>query len=151
MRCVDAPADRLEPGGTGGTTAPGDKINDSTSFSAATLECFYRMPAPYSRIDDYYRARHEDLDELTDDDLPKELRLVRRRLDLERDARDAAWLTDRQDAVLAEMARRRRSRPAQSRSFHSRRPHTPDVSGTNAGADVMPSGARFTGGARRVG
>ena len=80
-----------------------------STFGAAFLDRLYRMPNPLRRIDDFHRARHDDLAGLTDDALRTELRCVRRRLDYDGEDLAAAWLTARHGAVLAEMADRGRS------------------------------------------
>jgi len=80
----------------------------TTTFGVAILDRLYAMPRPLARVDDFYRARNEDLDAKTDDGLRAELRCVRRRLDYEADSVATAWLTARQDAMLNEMTCRRR-------------------------------------------
>ena len=88
-------------------------------FSDVFLDRILPMPKPIRSIGDWYRQRHQDLDDLTDVELGKEIYLARLRRALDHDPDRCVWLWGREQACRAELDLRRRMPTEPQRAVHS--------------------------------
>lgn len=82
-----------------------------TTMNAKILERLYPLPNPLRTLEEWEQAHHRDLPTLSDDDLLRDLRCARRRLDYEDDKTAQVWLSERIIRIRQEVASRRAPEP----------------------------------------
>jgi hypothetical protein len=79
----------------------------SASFSEAYLERICPMPQPFRWITDWERLHHQDIAELSDEELRREAYVARHRRMLDGEESRRLWLGEREAKCWAELDKRR--------------------------------------------